>query len=914
MSYLYPYCKQIDLHVEGRITEEDAVRQETTARHILQKLSQQPGVILADEVGMGKTFVALAVAVSTALNNKKKRPVVVMVPPSLKGKWPMDFELFRERCLPGDLSEKVRYGRAERAVEFLKLLDDPPSRRRSIIFVTHGAMSRGLSDKWVMLALIYQALKGRWGAEAMRATLARFAGELLNMRHVHEEVWLELLKNHPSRWLELLQQWGVDPEGDANPDTDDDPVPRTVWEVLPKLPKERVDAVYDDIVNALPRRRSKYFKDNLREARRIIKQELRMVWQDCISRLRMKLPLLILDEAHHLKNPKTYLASLFQDRDAALDADEVSKGPLAGVFERMLFLTATPFQLGHTELCSVLQRFEGIDWRGRLAPKSGRDGFDRQMQGLRSALDAAQEAAVTLDTAWGHLRMADLSVGGASCPDVSQWWKQAKASSDLTPPARRVVCCFERAAGRMRAAEKALRPWVVRHLKPRTLPEPFHPTSRRRALPGKAIEDDQELDTHVGIPVGGESLLPFLLAARAASQAPESRPVFAEGLASSYEAFLHTRAMHSAKESPVDTDGCAADFLDETDAAGWYLDQLEVALPLEKRGALASHPKVAATVKRVVDIWQAGEKVVVFCHYIATGKALRQSISDAIRERINRMAAEKLKCSPSDAAESLERIGRRFFDEDSPIRRACDSEAGALLDGFPKLGMHREALIDVVRRNVRTPAFLVCFFALDDGRLNEEDMALAMDKADRSGLRLRDLLRDFFLFLSDRCGDEERARYVDAVSRIQTGSHTGANVAAAYSEDELQGDRPEQLIPNVRLVNGTTHSDTRQRLMLTFNTPFYPEVLVASSVMAEGVDLHLSCRYVIHHDLCWNPSTLEQRTGRVDRIGAKVERCGQPIHIYLPFIAATQDEKQYRVVMDRERWFSVEWARTTRWT
>jgi superfamily II DNA/RNA helicase len=76
-------------------------------------------------------------------------------------------------------------------------------------------------------------------------------------------------------------------------------------------------------------------------------------------------------------------------------------------------------------------------------------------------------------------------------------------------------------------------------------------------------------------------------------------------------------------------------------------------------------------------------------------------------------------------------------------------------------------------------------------------------------------------------------------------------------------------------------------------------------VMAEGVDLHRFCRHVIHHDLCWNPSTLEQRTGRVDRIGAKVERCHQPIRVYLPYLAETQDEKQYRVVMDRERWFSV---------
>ena len=78
-------------------------------------------------------------------------------------------------------------------------------------------------------------------------------------------------------------------------------------------------------------------------------------------------------------------------------------------------------------------------------------------------------------------------------------------------------------------------------------------------------------------------------------------------------------------------------------------------------------------------------------------------------------------------------------------------------------------------------------------------------------------------------------------------------------------------MPNVRLANGGVQPATRRRLMLAFNTPFFPEVLVASSVMAEGVDLHHDCRHVIHHDLDWNPSTLEQRTGRVDRIGFKAE-------------------------------------------
>ncbi len=117
------------------------------------------------------------------------------------------------------------------------------------------------------------------------------------------------------------------------------------------------------------------------------------------------------------------------------------------------------------------------------------------------------------------------------------------------------------------------------------------------------------------------------------------------------------------------------------------------------------------------------------------------------------------------------------------------------------------------------------------------------------------------------------------------------------SEDQRQGDDLALLLVNVRLVNGATHGGTSQRLILTFNSPFFPEVLIASSIIAEGFDLHRFCRYVIHHNLDWNPSMLEQHTGSLDRIGAKVETCGQPIRIYLPFFAEMQDEKMWRVVM-----------------
>jgi len=48
---------------------------------------------------------------------------------------------------------------------------------------------------------------------------------------------------------------------------------------------------------------------------------------------------------------------------------------------------------------------------------------------------------------------------------------------------------------------------------------------------------------------------------------------------------------------------------------------------------------------------------------------------------------------------------------------------------------------------------------------------------------------------------------------------------------------------------------------------------------------------VIHHDLAWNPSSIEQRTGRIDRLGCKAE-AQHSIHVFLPFLSGTADERQ----------------------
>lgn len=122
----------------------------------------------------------------------------------------------------------------------------------------------------------------------------------------------------------------------------------------------------------------------------------------------------------------------------------------------------------------------------------------------------------------------------------------------------------------------------------------------------------------------------------------------------------------------------------------------------------------------------------------------------------------------------------------------------------------------------------------------------------------------------------------------------------------------------VALVKGQTKS--RAAVFAGFNTPLLPEILVCTAVGQEGIDLHRECRHVIHYDLGWNPATIEQRTGRIDRIGSKTERerklasrrAGETneqympgLEVALPYLAATYDERMFDVLRTRAQIFEI---------
>jgi hypothetical protein len=286
----------------------------------------------------------------------------------------------------------------------------------------------------------------------------------------------------------------------------------------------------------------------------------------------------------------------------------------------------------------------------------------------------------------------------------------------------------------------------------------------------------------------------------------------------------------------------------------------------------------------------------------------------------------------------LRRIARRFSESDSPFHRTVMEilESPFQEDRFATLRPLKSQLIEVLGAYFRSPSFIVRYLPLEDPAIRRSWL-----EGERGAVVLRpalDALRSCILYHFDRSQQTLMGRihqfleYAVELAEVSAEGDPMANeeeaggplleclnaVATFARERPLQDpdgedtpDGPDQddgryrVVPLVRMVYGDTPSATRERLALAFNSPLFPEVLVSSVVMGEGIDLHRFCRHVIHHDGYWNPSTLEQQTGRLDRIRCKAEVCGLPIHVYQPFIAGSADEKMFRVLRDRERWFQV---------
>lgn len=79
--------------------------------------------------------------------------------------------------------------------------------------------------------------------------------------------------------------------------------------------------------------------------------------------------------------------------------------------------------------------------------------------------------------------------------------------------------------------------------------------------------------------------------------------------------------------------------------------------------------------------------------------------------------------------------------------------------------------------------------------------------------------------------------------------------------------RVSYAVPFAKTKN-TTNEKAEQRsnnIRTAFQSPFYPFIVASTSVGQEGLDFHWYCRKIVHWNLPSNPQDLEQREGRINR-------------------------------------------------
>lgn len=103
----------------------------------------------------------------------------------------------------------------------------------------------------------------------------------------------------------------------------------------------------------------------------------------------------------------------------------------------------------------------------------------------------------------------------------------------------------------------------------------------------------------------------------------------------------------------------------------------------------------------------------------------------------------------------------------------------------------------------------------------------------------------------------------------------------AYLSERLSKDG----IKNLVLVGGSIDKEVT---LAKFRDDPEIRILLSSEVASEGIDLQF-CRLLINYDLPWNPMKVEQRIGRIDRLGQKAQK----ILIWNMFYAGTIDMRIY---------------------
>jgi superfamily II DNA or RNA helicase len=98
----------------------------------------------------------------------------------------------------------------------------------------------------------------------------------------------------------------------------------------------------------------------------------------------------------------------------------------------------------------------------------------------------------------------------------------------------------------------------------------------------------------------------------------------------------------------------------------------------------------------------------------------------------------------------------------------------------------------------------------------------------------------------------------------------------------------------VVVIHGGIAREARRGAIAAFNSDPMVRVMIANDAAGEGVNLQRGAHLMVNYDLPWNPNRLEQRFGRIHRIG-QTEVC----HLWNLCAANTREGEVYRRLLEK---------------
>jgi superfamily II DNA or RNA helicase len=238
---------------------------------------------------------------------------------------------------------------------------------------------------------------------------------------------------------------------------------------------------------------------------------------------------------------------------------------------------------------------------------------------------------------------------------------------------------------------------------------------------------------------------------------------------------------------------------------------------------------------------------------------LYEAITDYVREGYNRALREKKR----HVGFLMILMQRLVVSSTRAIRTTLERRLEALKNGEQQASQHLAELETSLESNED----LNELYDMDGQELLDELLKSNVSALQDEGSHV-EILLDAARKCEQACPDAKAEALIDWIYRLQAEENEPDLKVLIFTEfvstQAMLREFLEARGISVVMLNGSMNMDERKHAQDTFCG--HARVLVSTDAGGEGLNLQF-CHVIINYDIPWNPMRLEQRIGRVDRIG-----------------------------------------------